>query len=166
MSLQLSELDVQLEGQTPKDGSRDTLCMQDMQEAMCAPSLAALNSLGLTDLEDYVMGEEPEQVHSSATAAPLSAAVLHEQPPAARSGTSPPAALFAPLHAAIRSFSLSRALTTPHAAAPRLCFDQPPEPHENARPGAGESTAAASSAPGMPAIPPAQARLSPSQTVH
>lgn len=140
--------------------------MQEKQNAMDVPNLAALNSLGLTDFEDYVMGEEPRKAPSSATAAPLSAVVLPEQPPAARSGNLPPT-VSAPLHAPIRSFSLSpagSAHTTPRAAARHLCSDQAPAAHEVTRPGAGEGTAVASAAQGMPAIPPAippaQARLS------
>ena len=146
--------------------------MQEKQNAMDVPNLAALNSLGLTDFEDYVMGEEPREAPGSATAAPLSAVVLPEQPPAARSGNSPPTALSAPLHAPIRSFSLSpagSAHTTPCAAARHLCFDLAPAAHESTRPGAGEGTAVASAAQGMPAItlaiPPAQARLSQSQAM-
>src|SRR5262245_51942818 len=107
--LQLSGSDVQPEdkGRHPKMAPEGTLCMQEKQNAMDAPSLAVLNSLGLTDFEDYVMGEEPGEAPSSATAAPLSAVVLPEQPLGARSGNSPPTAQSAPLHAAIRSFSLS-----------------------------------------------------------
>ena len=132
--------------------------MQEKQNAMDVPNLSALNSLGLTDFEDYVMGEESREAPSSATAVPLSAVLLPEQPPAARSGNSPPTALSSPMHAPLRSFSLSpagSAHTTPRAAARQLCFDQAPAAHEATRPGAGEGTAVASAAQGMPAIPPA-----------